>query len=99
MLVGHRKPLQLFGRSVAELHKTHENAKNSKRAQKGSRFELSSPSRVDLTSRKVGLQTRGAPFYLNRTTLHGGDTPHSAETPFHLLLFQNVHGLTRRAMA
>ena len=77
MSVGHQKPLQLFGRSVAEWHKTHETKKNSNYVKLHSRLEPSSPNGVDLTSRKVGLQIRGAPFYLNRTTLHGGDTPHS----------------------
>ena len=79
MLVGHRKPLQLFGRSVVEWHKTH---KNSNYVKLGSRFELSSPSRVDLTSRKVGLQTTRALNYLNRTLLGGGNTPLSALSIF-----------------
>ena len=38
--VGHKKQLQLFGRSVAELHKTHENATNSKDAKRHSISEL-----------------------------------------------------------
>ena len=75
------KSIVTFCRLVVEWRKTHENAKKAKSAKKHSGFELSSPSRVDLTSRKVGLQTRGAPFYLNRTTLHGGDTPHSEKAP------------------
>jgi len=79
-LVGHRKPLQLFGRSVAELRKTHENAKKAKNTKKHSGFELSSPSRVDLTSRKVGLRTTKTPNYLNRPSVGGGDTPLSDES-------------------
>ena len=99
MLIGHRKALQLFGRSVAEWRKTHENETTSKYAKYGSRFEPSSPSRVDLNSRKVGLQITDDPYYLNGKSAGGGDPGISLSSMTHVHTWAAVGETAQTAAA